>query len=510
MYTVSMDILIRFITLHYRKAFLVLLFCGVCIILLYPVSRLQMNMDDHVHIYPALLGDYLDHFKGYTHDYGLLRPLALIWFYIVYTIYLISPAIAHIIPFLFHIATGYFLYKIVQKHLSFGLSVLVGIAFIVFPFFTEQYGWLAASNASIANFILIIQLYTVTLTTWSFQKKLITLFGLQTVGVLLYESVFFTFIAVAYLLVHEYAVNWRSKKFVLSLALLGAPSLLYVLLRALVFMPRANFAREMSIGNLLTENGSVQIFENVRMVIENLSFLFLAQGMHQSYWMGNIASGYEQFSQNPLLVLGVNYFIIGCLALLFLTRQTKVSAHWSIDFRSYLFLSILVLLPGLLLTSPAFPFRVLALPLFFLFIGIIVLISKLNQTIAAIILIITIIVSLFISNSILNQMRIQAKDDDIGFIMIVEGVNNHIPMSGKAIVVLEGIPNSTQTDVAYGQYLSSCMSADWCIQAAINRRTSNITQIVVNPAEEVLKPEGTYLFLFRYDPITHRILIQDI
>jgi hypothetical protein len=505
-----MDILIRIITVHYRKAFLVLLFCSICVILLFPVSRLQMNMDDHVHIYPALLGDYPDHFQGYTHDYGLLRPLALIWFYIIYTIYLVSPVIAHSIPFLFHIAAGYCLYKILHNHLSFGLSVLIGIAFIVFPFFTEQYGWLAASNASIANFILIIQLYILTIPTWSFKKKLIALFGLQSVGVLLYESVFFTFIALAYLLAHEYAVNWRSKKFVLSLSLLSAPSLVYVLLRALVFTPRTNFAREMSIRYLLTENGSVQIFDNVRMFIDNLSFLFFTEVMHQSYWIGNIATGYEQFSQSPLLVLGVNYFIIGCLALIFLSRVKQESTHWSTDIRSYLLLSLLVLLPGLLLSSPAFPFRVLALPLFFLFIGIIVLISKLNQTVAAILLSIAITLSVFISISILHQMTLQAVDDDTGFIMIVEGVNNNLSPNEKAIVVIEGVPNSTRTNVSFGQYLSSCMSADWCMQAGINRRTPNISRIIVNPSEEVPISESDRVFFFQYDPATRRMIMQDI
>jgi hypothetical protein len=107
-------------------------------------------------------------------------------------------------------------------------------------------------------------------------------------------------------------------------------------------------------------------------------------------------------------------------------------------------------------------------------------------------------------------MTLQAVDDDTGFIMIVEGVNNNLSPNEKAIVVIEGVPNSTRTNVSFGQYLSSCMSADWCMQAGINRRTPNISRIIVNPSEEVPISESDRVFFFQYDPATRRMIMQDI
>src|SRR5687767_6851982 len=82
--------------------FFVSLFCLLAI----SVSKLGLYIDDHVLIFPSLLKSYWAHFTGYTYDYGLMRPLALLFYYFIYDFSLLWMKGAHLFAFGLHFLTG--------------------------------------------------------------------------------------------------------------------------------------------------------------------------------------------------------------------------------------------------------------------------------------------------------------------------------------------------------------------------------------------------------------------
>src|SRR4030042_6396181 len=85
------------------------------LILGYFVSQIGLYVDDHNLIFPTVLKSYFSHFIQYNYDNGLFRPLALIYYYLIYSIYLISPQLAHLIPLIIHFINGLLLYIVLKK-----------------------------------------------------------------------------------------------------------------------------------------------------------------------------------------------------------------------------------------------------------------------------------------------------------------------------------------------------------------------------------------------------------
>ncbi len=461
-------------------------------------------MDDHVHIYPALLGQYGEHFIGYTKDYGLLRPFALIFFYFIYSVYLASPAVAHLIPFIVHAICGYLIYRILSKYTDISVSALLGILYIVFPFFTEQYAWLAASNATLANLMLLLQLLVVTYEKWGYKKQVAIIAILQLVGVLLYENIFFTCLIVTFLLSRQLGYQIRSRKFLLSAIIINLPSLLYFLTRTFILKPTAaSFVREMSGSKLLTEAGMLHVIKNSQSFLNTMNFIFTGEGVRNEYWIGNFVSGLDILSKSWIMTLGAHYIIVGLIAIIWFCSDSKIGNYQRkvssalVDPTSWLLLAGLSLLPALLLSTIAFPFRVIALPVYMVVVAICLFIVRFFPKVVIVIMTFLVCGSLIFTLNILDNTRLIAEDDDTSFIKIVETINARHKTNNQVNVVIRGMPNSSRTTFDFGQYLASCVSSDWCLQAALNRRTGKVKSVIVNQPDYVIKNVET--FVFEYD-----------
>jgi hypothetical protein len=121
------------------------------------VVDLRLYLDDFVLVFPSVLRSYVSHFLQYSYDNGLFRPLALLYYYIAYSVYLISPELIHIFIFLIHGLSGILIYHILKKtNIPTQVALLLALLYVVHPFATEQYMWISANPGTLVNFIALL------------------------------------------------------------------------------------------------------------------------------------------------------------------------------------------------------------------------------------------------------------------------------------------------------------------------------------------------------------------
>lgn len=481
------------------------LIAGIVLLALQAASLLLFK-DDHVHIFPSLLKAYESHFKQVTYDYGLTRPLGFLYFYGIYTLSLVSMSAAHLVVYAAHALAAFIMFKLFSKVFTALESGLLALTFLFFPFFTEQYGWFGAGNATLALLILMVQIWIIPTTKINHIIQLVLIALLQFIGVLLYESLFFTFIP----LIVAMAVQERklfSVRNVITFIILALPSAIYYILKTFVYPPHyAGFAREAALSPALFSTA----ITNVGSYLKSLQFLFLAAGPQQVFWMDNFWNGFSLLTGN-LLYFGLFLAVICLLGYasykIYTEPQIKNDKATFLSTPGFwLLLSLFTLLPALLLAQPAFPFRVIALPLFSIIIALYLYIRKVNMT--AGLLYLAILLAFFIPSTlqILSLMKQVALDDERHFIQVVEGVIKASPdQEEKVAVFIKDPPTSTRTIFAFGEYLSSCASSDWCLQAAVNRRTGKIQQVYVREQKKTELP----VISFSYNPETRDLVLSD-
>lgn len=486
-----------------------LVYLSLFIFLALPTAKLTLFLDDNVHIFPALLKEYKTHFIEYQSDYGLFRPLSLFFFYFIYSFYLSAPLLSHLLILAIHIYTGFLLGKVLQLKIDRLDSFLVSIIYITLPFFTEQYGWFAASNITVANLVFILQLETVVDKKRSFLRKAVYLFLLQTVIVLIYETYFFTFIPLVYLLLKENKQSLFSKKSLAIFLVFALPSISYALLRNTVFVPKMIVARDIRLTDLITGKGFFQIKENLVIFFNHISYLFFSKSSWIFFWKLNLIEGIKTIANNKFALLafmtftGLLLYQAGTAAI-----KQKNYSYLSLDATRnqvafWLMIGGLSLVPALLIVDPSFPFRVIALPTFSL---ILFLLVKLRQYWIKETIFITCfmaIISSIYSFQILDKMAIQANHDNQLFNSIVATLDDKLEPGMVTTVVFTNVPLSTQTEYSYGEYLVTCSYYNWCAEAAFSRRTDKVWRVIVNPPS--LESSTNYgRIIFRYNKNNQR------
>lgn len=486
------------------KFFPFICFLSTAIILGFFIAKLNLIADDNVHIFPAILGDFHSHFVKYTKDYGLFRPIALPYFYLIYTIYLYNSSLAHIIVWLIHLLGGYFYFKIFSKYRSIKFGTIVGLIYVAFPFFTEQYGWLAAGNATIASTILALQIYIICFSNFRKRTLIAVSFLLQIIGVLSYESLFFTGFSLAFFLLKKYKKTIRSSFFIFTSIIMLLPSLVYFLLRKTAFQPQqTDFAREVDINTLLTERVFYFLFLNLKSLFDNIFIIFSKDDYVNELWISNINTGIKTINNNPILWIFIILLLFCSSYLVFSKVKKNTNQDTLIDSKLILMLAITSIIPTLLLSEVLISMRVLALPLFFLITTFLLLIKNKHIYFVEVLGCAVFFASLFISIGIINNMEFQGRDDETSFIKIVEAVDAKIEKGEKTSIIILGQPQSSRTGILFGQYLNSCVSVDWCLEAALNRRTDKIEHIYIN--NEPIKTMGKNYIYFGYSPIDQSI-----
>ncbi|MEO6508449.1 MAG: hypothetical protein ABIO02_00695 [Patescibacteria group bacterium] len=461
-----------------------IIFGLIFLILLIPVLNLRLFLDDHVLVFPALTHTYLQDFKMYTHDFGLYRPFRLVFlYYPLYTLYSFVPWAPFLILFSLHVATGILIFQILKKYLDDKLSLILGISFIVFPFFTEQYGWIA-TGTTLVNFIIFLQIYIALVSKISVKAKIIWLFVLQLIGAFTYDTIFFNFILLGFLLFKKKeAWDLTKKQIGLFTLLFAIPSILYAFLRSAIFYPHNHATlREIQLSDL-PNMLSIQS-HNLSVFFSSQQFLFLGKGSWMSFWQKTFMDGFNNLIHSPLSLLLLNYIVVATIGYIVMRKREAANekiGRYNIVIIILGLVALLSLAPSFLVTIPSFPFRVMALTYWSVLAVILIYLHSFSKQIAQIVGVAIIFAGLIFSVQMLQGMRQVYNDDDRMTTQIVKGLDEHMQNGQKATVVLENMPYSTNTVYNYGEYLASCVRTDWCVQMELAKKTDKVQKVIVNP-----------------------------
>lgn len=459
---------------------IIIIFLLISIILGYFVAQLGLYVDDNVFIFPAVLKSFFSHFVQYNYDNGLFRPISLIFFYFIYFLYAISPQIAHLLPFIFHLISGFLLIKLLKKQgINLCLSLTTGLFFLLHPFATEQYMFLAAGNVIFVNTFFIIQLLVIN-NLQSEKKTILIVLFFSLLSILMYESTFFFFIPLSYLLTVKFTKLLSNKKKVVSNLVFGAilfiPNIFYLLSK--IIFPAHVLTPRLTISNL------GDLSNNFQSMLKNIFNLYLDSKTISNFWLQNVRDG--------LNIIVQNYFILALFALfiIFLIKfiiQTSKSANQKIANSVLVFwwlTFITSLLPLLVLKEFNFPFRALFLPSGVFFIALFVSINKffnneLFLKIVSLLILLTAVSFLLINISIATKYKKQSEEDmNLSKKIKILLSENYFNDQKPAYLIIDNFPHSTAyANFIHADHILSCYHYWWCGQAALNMITGMVKDI---------------------------------
>lgn len=473
-----------------------IIFGLIFLIFLFPVLNLRLFLDDHVLVFPALTHTYVQDFLNYTYGFGLYRPFRLVFlYYPLYTIYSVAPWFPFLLMFSVHLATAVLIFLTAKKYLEEKFSLLLALTYVVFPFFTEQYAWIA-TGTTFVNFIIFLQIYIALVSKLSFKSKMIWLFVLQLIGAFTYDTIFFNFILLGFLAFNK-KKDWNisGKTVALLTALFAIPSVLYAFLRSFIFYPHnAATLREIKISDL--PNIIPIQLHNLSVFISSQQFLFLGQGSWTSFWQKTINDGFTNLIHNPVQLLIFNYIVVASILYLFLKKKAANHSSSNVIAAIFVLVAVLTLAPAFLVTIPSFPFRVVTLSFWAVLAVVLVLLHHYSRTLSYIVTLFLVFAGIIFSIQMLNGMRLVYNDDDRMTTQIVQALDQHMKNGQKATVVIQNMPFSTNTAFNYGEYLASCVHTDWCVQMELAKKTDKVGKVIVNPTTSVHEKGIVHYFAF--------------
>lgn len=469
----------KFLKTNSNKVIIVT-FLLISIILGYFVAQLGLYFDDNVLIFPAVLKSFSSHFIQYNYDNGLFRPITLLFYYFIYSLYTLSPQIAHLLPFILHMISGFLLIKLLKKQgVDFYLALCTGLFFILHPFATEQYMYLSATTYIFVNSFFIIQVMIINDSKVS-NKIILLVFLLSLLSVFTLESTFFFFIPLSYLLMTKFAKSLTNKKKVILNLVFGAilfiPNILY-LLSKIIFPPHVLTPR-------LTISSSEEVFKNIQLMLRNIINLYSNPTIISNFWLQNMRDGLNIIIQNYFILALFTLFIIFLIKFIIQISQSAnqkitnpVLVFWWLTF-------ITSLLPLLVLKKFNFPFRTLFLPSGIFFIALFVSINKffkkgLILRIVSFLILFAAVSFMLIDISIATKYKQQSQQDmnlSKKIKMILS--ENHFNDQKPTYLIIENFPHSTAYEnFIYADHILSCYHYWWCGQAALNMITGMVKDI---------------------------------
>ncbi|MEI6532852.1 MAG: hypothetical protein WCO06_03365 [Candidatus Roizmanbacteria bacterium] len=443
----------------------------------------HFTLDDYIFISLPLNNTIVKDMLHYFYDWGLFRPLGIIYFYVIYSIYLQSPFISYLIPLLVHICTGLLVAKVLSSYLSRTESICIGILYCTIPFLTEQYAWLAGSNILFTNLSLILQLFVIT--RYGHHKNaFFYLVAMQTIGVLFYETIFFTWIPIGilyYVTTHELSTSSIKQRMIdlgKLLFILSLPCIIYFSIRTFIFPPHVASMR------LLPEG--IQMFTipfiNARRLIEKIDHLFVMSYAHTTFWQYTVQLGIKEIYSSIFAIVGA----VGLLELFFFrlykSKREALNMFDSTTLGTISFVfAFFTIFPAMFHFAGPFPFRVLGLPFFFIITGVFLRIRKYIKHFILYISPLLIVFFLLVSIGMLSVSRSQYHDDTHFISSILKYINDHKYNQKTIHLVIQNMPSSTSTGFDHDAYGRSCIVTSWCVLPAFKARTTSITDVSVNP-----------------------------
>lgn len=453
-------------SLIYNLVFLILGFFTV---------KLSLYLDDYSLIFPAIYKNYNIHFQNYLKDFGLFRPLSLIYYYLIYSIYIYLPWLAHLIPLTILVFTGFILSKTLKAQgLRASQSFVISMILITLPFVVENFSWLIANNSIIVLTIFIIQIYLIENNFFNKNLLKIILF-LQLISIFVYETTIFMSFPIAYLLYATKKETNKLKLFFFSFFPIGV-----YLFSKLIYKPQFELRSK---------------FINLSDAINNWSSSFIqlkllfSPAYLSNFWGREIVEGFKISISHPYIL-----FLTACLLLLIIAKLFTKNENGinPINRNSRLFFWLLCLILSLIPLSwqrGYLPFRTLVLPSILI---LIVLVFCSNQIIILkqnsltkfvefslkIIFIILVTVFLTIQISMLNQYYSQYILDR----KITSEINKKLEILGfehpyRSNLYLRGLNRNNFNRLLYGDYLFTNYNYYWSAEALLDLNSGSFSKL---------------------------------
>lgn len=459
---------------------IIILFILLSVILGCFVTQIGLYVDDNVLIFPAVVKSFVSHFFQFNYDNGLFRPLSLIYYYLLFTIYIYSPDIAHLIPLIFHLFSGILLIIVLKKYkVNSLLASSLGLIYVLNPFATEQYMYLSATNEIFVNLIFFSQLLIIN----KFQtvKKLVIITTiLSFMSVLIFESTFFFFIPLSYLLIKKFIDLKQGKRRYLSYFAFGwiliIPNILYLLTK--IIFPAHVLTPRIIISS--TEG----LIMNLNSMLMNIYNLFFNGNVIKNFWLLNIQNGIKIASQESFISILIVLFVVFLIRLVCQNISFIDKKNDDPPLIFWFFTLLSSLLPLLALKQFNFPFRALSLPLGISFILIPLIINKLInkkwafKVLSAFILTISSLF-MFIDISIASKYNQQIQYDTHITKKIKSLLSeNYFSDSKPTYLLIKDIPHSmVYENFIHGDHILTCYHYWWCGQASLNMITGMVKDI---------------------------------
>lgn len=495
-----MNIIKKYINFQFLVSFLFLLifiFLGVFI------TKLHFYIDDFPYALdkPSLTQNFFAFFKSYTAYHGLYRPIALIYYYGIYSFYWISSSIAHLIPWAIHVAAGYLLYRVLVKQGMLKiLAVLAGLIFVLHPFATEQYMWFSANPGTLANLIFLIQIAIIEKVK-SKRKVIALVVSLSLISVLLYESTFFFFIPLAYLIYTKYRQSLTLKfiDFFKILSLNTIPVIFYIASKILI---KGKGPRP------LVDN--IQLLsQNVVTMFNNLIKVYASNYYIDNFWLSYFGQGWNLITSSPLMIVVFIIFIISILILPFIAKNGFINKNKSTIVFWFL-VSLTSLFPLVANKEFYFGFRSLFLPfivgfVFFLWIAQRVF-KKSNLQITLGVIIIIAISFMLINITITEKYRQQYLSD----INLAKKIANAIKSEGLGsnphsvnILLESDIPFDSRDEFLHADHLLSCFFYEWSSLSCLSMVTESAKVFIIEHSDgrKTIQAENIYSEILQKEPL---------
>ncbi|OGK43465.1 hypothetical protein A3B40_01940 [Candidatus Roizmanbacteria bacterium RIFCSPLOWO2_01_FULL_37_16] len=277
-----------------RSKIPLIIFYLVFLILAVFASRTFLFYDDVMYGFPAVTKKYFDFYRFYIRDWGLFRPLALVYYFFIYEVFARLPAFAHLVPLAILTIASYLLFRILLlQGVGSKKALIIGLIMATSPFSVEAFSWLSANISLVVILIFFLQIYLVE--SNQFRDYLPeALLLLQLVTIFFYESTMFLTVPLSFLL---FAKNREKSKLKLA-SFIAIPIFIY-------------FVSKLAIEPLFEHKdkllGLSEFISNWASSIHHLRVLFSLRYL-KNFWWPEVTNGYSQL--NNYVIASVFFFFL--------------------------------------------------------------------------------------------------------------------------------------------------------------------------------------------------------
>lgn len=457
--------------------------------------------DDITFSFQAVTKDYFNFYRNYVNNYGFFRPLALVYYFFIYEIYIVLPRLTHLIPLAILVLTSLLMFKALsQQGFDKKQSLAVSIFFLSLPFVTESYSWLSANTSIIVLFIFFLQIYLIE-SNFIRKNLLIILLSLQTMSVFIYESTIFMSFGLAYLLYIKEKVKNKLHLAIFSIT----PIFVYFISKMAVKPQFENRSKFITIPDIISH---WQAF------LSQLKMLFSNYYL-QNFWKLEFVDGLNFIKSNPLAIFILTIFFLLIISRLFKIESTSVKKNSQPFLFFWLITFILSLIP-LSWQTDYLPFRTLILPTLIIFVCFFFIINLIfvNKTIGKIsnffnlslkiIFISIIFVFLTIQISMVNQYINQFKIDK----KIALEINKKLENLGfehpyRSNLLLKNYSSNNVGRLVYGDYIYGLFHNYWSAEALLDLNSGSFAKVGIEiPSENLFSSKISRDELLKSRPLT--------